>query len=99
MPGHDHKKPGGDPLRLCASAVKRLDHKRGDRPMIESPTRLAELRWEGGMRFRGGEIEGPNPLLDADGVEAPGPFIALLLAAGACAASDVVLILGKSRVD
>ena len=38
-------------------------------------------------------------MLDADGVEAPGPFIALVLAAGACAASDVVLILGKSRVE
>jgi putative redox protein len=51
------------------------------------------------MRFRGGELGGPETLLDADGVEAPGPFIALLLAAGACAASDVVLILTKSRVE
>ncbi len=50
------------------------------------------------MRFRGGEIGGPETLLDADGVAAPGPFISLVLAAGACAASDVVLILGKARV-
>jgi putative redox protein len=51
------------------------------------------------MRFRGGEAGGPETLLDADGVEAPGPFIALVLAAGACAASDVLLILRKSRVE
>ncbi|MGH7628649.1 MAG: OsmC family protein [Gemmatimonadales bacterium] len=67
--------------------------------MSDDPTRRAELRWEGGMRFRGGELGGPQTLLDADGVEAPGPFIALLLAVGACAASDVVSILGKMRVD
>ncbi len=67
--------------------------------MTDDPTRHAELRWDGGMRFRGGEVGGPDTLLDADGVEAPGPFIALLLAAGACAASDVVSILGKMRVD
>ncbi len=51
------------------------------------------------MRFRGREVDGPETLLDADGVAAPGPFIALMLAAGACAASDVVSILAKSRVD
>lgn len=51
------------------------------------------------MRFRGGEVGGPAVLLDADGIEAPGPFVALLVAAGACAASDVVLILGKMRVE
>lgn len=51
------------------------------------------------MRFRGGEVGGPETLLDADGVQAPGPFIALLLAAGACAASDVVSILTKMRVS
>ena len=67
--------------------------------MSESPTRRAQLRWEGGMRFRGGELGRPEMLLDADGAEAPGPFIALVLAAGACAASDVVLILGKGRVQ
>jgi putative redox protein len=50
------------------------------------------------MRFRGGEVGGPETLLDADGVEAPGPFIALLLAVGACAGSDVVAILEKMQV-
>lgn len=67
--------------------------------MTEPSIRRAEVRWEGGLRFRGGESGGPDTLLDADGVDAPGPFIALLLAAGACAASDVVAILGKMRVE
>lgn len=50
------------------------------------------------MRFRGGEVGGPETLIDADGVDAPGPIIALILAAGACAGSDVVSILEKMRV-
>ena len=50
------------------------------------------------MRFRGGEIGSTETLIDADGVDAPGPFIALVLAAGACAGSDVVSILEKMRV-
>src|SRR5687767_13642664 len=66
--------------------------------MSDASVRRAELHWQGGMRFRGGEIGGPEMLLDAAGVVAPGPFIALLLAAASCAASDVVLILGKARV-
>lgn len=66
--------------------------------MGEPTIRRASVRWEGGLRFRGGEEGGPTTLLDADGVEAPGPFIALLLSAGACAASDVVDILTKMRV-
>jgi putative redox protein len=61
-------------------------------------TRRAAVRWEGGLRFRGGETGGPETLLDADGVEAPGPFVALMLAAGACASADVVDILTKMRV-
>jgi putative redox protein len=66
--------------------------------MGEPTIRRAALRWEGGLRFRGGEDDGPDTLLDADGVDAPGPFIALVLAAGACAASDVVDILTKMRI-
>jgi putative redox protein len=51
------------------------------------------------MRFRGGEVDGPECTIDADGTDAPGPFIALVLAAAACSASDVVAILGKMRVQ
>ncbi len=67
--------------------------------MNENPIRRVELRWDGGMRFRGGEVGGPETLLDADGRAAPGPFVALVLACGACAASDVVSILAKMRVQ
>lgn len=65
----------------------------------ESSTRRAVLRWDGGLRFRGGEVGGPELLLDADGIAAPGPFIALLLAAGACSGADVVSILEKMRIE
>jgi putative redox protein len=64
----------------------------------DKPLRRAELQWEGGMRFRGGELDGPETLIDANGVDAPGPFIGVMLAAGACAGSDVVSILEKMRV-
>jgi putative redox protein len=66
--------------------------------MADDASRRAEVRWVGDLRFLGGEVGGPETFLDADGGAAPGPFIALMLAAGACAGSDVVLILGKSRV-
>lgn len=66
--------------------------------MGEPTSRRASLRWEGGLRFRGGEQGAPATLLDADGVDAPGPFIGLILSAGACAAADVVDILTKMRV-
>jgi putative redox protein len=66
--------------------------------MGEPTIRRASLRWEGGHRFRGGEEGAPTTLLDADGVDAPGPFIGLILSAGACAAADVVDILTKMRV-
>jgi putative redox protein len=66
--------------------------------MGEPTIRRASLRWEGGLRFRGGEAGAPTTLLDADGVDAPGPFIGLILSAGACAAADVVDILTKMRV-
>ena len=66
--------------------------------MGEPTFRRASLRWEGGLRFRGGEEGAPTTLLDADGVDAPGPFVGLILSAGACAAADVVDILTKMRV-
>ncbi|HEX5386884.1 MAG TPA: OsmC family protein [Gemmatimonadales bacterium] len=56
------------------------------------------LEWLGDLRFEGAESGGPTMLLDADGVEAPGPMAALLLAAAACSGADVVSILGKMRV-
>ncbi len=61
-------------------------------------TKRVELVWEGDLRFRGGEPGGPTVLVDASGVAAPGPMAALLLAAAACSAADVVHILGRMRV-
>lgn len=61
-------------------------------------TRRVTLRWTGGLRFEGGEPGGPLTRIDGDNAVAPGPMLTLLLAAAACSASDVVVILGKMRV-
>ncbi len=61
-------------------------------------TKQVELIWKGGLRFVGGAPGGPSVRIDADNAEAPGPMLQLLLAAAACSASDVVLILQKMRV-
>lgn len=61
-------------------------------------TKHVQLRWVGGMRFDGGAPEGPQLRIDGDNETGPGPMSALLLAAAACTASDIVLILEKMRV-
>jgi putative redox protein len=66
---------------------------------MPSETKHVALEWSGGLRFTGGEPGGPTTLIDADNVEAPGPMLALLLAAASCSAADVVLILQKMRVE
>ena len=66
--------------------------------MTDDNLRAATITWEGGMRFRGGSAQGPTTLVDADGTEAPGPMVTLLLAAGACAGADIVSILEKMQV-
>ncbi len=66
--------------------------------MPDDNLRSATITWEGGLRFRGGAAGGPASLIDADGQEAPGPMVTLLLAAGACAGADVVSILQKMQV-
>jgi len=66
--------------------------------MTDDTLRNASVRWEGGMRFRGGTPGKPETLVDADGVEAPGPMVTLLLAAAACGGADVVSILQKMQV-
>jgi putative redox protein len=66
--------------------------------MSMAETKLAELRWEGGLTFTGGAPGGPEIRIDADNAEAPGPMLLLLLAAASCSASDVVVILQKMRV-
>jgi putative redox protein len=61
-------------------------------------TKTVTLTWQEGLRFLGGEPEGPSTVIDGDNTSAPGPMLTLLLAAAACSGSDVVLILQKMRV-
>ena len=58
----------------------------------------ATLTWRSGLIFAGGESGGPEAVIDGDNAQAPGPMLTLLLAAGACSGSDVVLILEKMRL-
>ena len=60
-------------------------------------TKHVTLKWNGGLRFEGGEPGGPQAAIDADNSEAPGPMLQLLLAAASCSAADVVTILDKMR--
>jgi putative redox protein len=62
-------------------------------------TKRVSLRWEEGLRFVGGAPEGPNTHIDGDNTTAAGPMLTLLLAAGSCSGSDVVLILKKMRIE
>jgi putative redox protein len=68
--------------------------------MTDEHIRNAVVEWEGGLRFRGGAPGGSEILLDADhGQEGPGPMVTLLIAAAACAGSDMVGILQKMQVS
>lgn len=66
--------------------------------MTDDNLRAASVTWEGGLRFRGGAAGGPSSLIDADGEQAPGPMVTLLLAAAACGGADIVSILQKMQV-
>ncbi|HEX7025265.1 MAG TPA: OsmC family protein [Gemmatimonadales bacterium] len=66
--------------------------------MTDDNLRSASVTWEGGLRFRGGTPGRPTTLIDADGEQAPGPMVTLLLAAAACGGADVVSILQKMQV-
>ena len=66
--------------------------------MTDDNLRAASVRWEGGLRFRGGSAGGPTALIDANAEQAPGPMVTLLLAAVACSGADIVGILQKMQV-
>ena len=66
--------------------------------MTDDNLRTATIKWEGGVRFRGGMKGVPPTLIDADGVESSGPMVTLLLAAAACSGADMVGILQKMQV-
>lgn len=65
---------------------------------MSGETKRATLTWERGLVFRGGEAGHPSLVIDGDNAAGPGPMLTLLLAAGACTGSDVVLILEKMRM-
>jgi putative redox protein len=56
-----------------------------------------EMKWEGGMRYRGGRAGGPAFVLDGNSEAGPTPPDALVSALAACSAIDVVDYLEKRR--
>lgn len=62
-------------------------------------TKKVVLTWHEGVRFSSGAPEGASTIIDGDNDAGPGPMLTLLLAAGSCSGSDVVVILEKMRVQ
>lgn len=69
----------------------------GDDATAYRPPNHVLVQWQGDMRFDAGATGAPRITIDGDGAAGPGPIDTLLSALAACAASDVVLILGKQR--
>ena len=67
--------------------------------MTDTNVREAVATWTGGMTFRGGAPGGPETIIDADGQQAPGPMVTMLLTLASCAGADVVALMGKMQVD
>ncbi len=60
---------------------------------------IAEAHWTGGLRFTASKPGGPEILIDADGVTAPSPVDAMLVAGATCSGADVLSILEKKRIS
>lgn len=56
-----------------------------------------DVRWEGGMRYRGGREGGATLTVDGSAEAAPTPVDTLLIALASCSAIDVVDYLEKRR--
>ncbi len=67
--------------------------------MSESNIRNATATWTGGMTFRGGAPGGPETVIDADGNDAPGPMITMLLTLASCSGADIVSLMPKMQVE
>ena len=65
---------------------------------MTAETKRVSLTWQRKLVFEGGEAGGPMTTIDGDNATGPGPMLTLLLAAAACTASDVVVILEKMRI-
>jgi putative redox protein len=63
------------------------------------PDVTVALRWSGEqLKFRGGRVDGPEIVVDGNGVDGPSPMTALLLALAGCMAADVADIGVKMRL-
>ncbi|HEX9483167.1 MAG TPA: OsmC family protein [Gemmatimonadaceae bacterium] len=60
-------------------------------------TAIVRASWRGDRRYETGKPDGPQALIDGDGVAAQSPPEALLSALATCSAVDVVDILAKRR--
>jgi putative redox protein len=67
--------------------------------MTHTDPKYPTLEWVGDLRFTAKAADRPEVLLDGHGEQGPSPVNTMLLAAGACAGSDVVDILKKKRVE
>jgi putative redox protein len=66
---------------------------------VERNVREVAVRWRERLLFEGGASNRPAITVDGDGEAATSPVELLLVAAAACSAADVVLILQKMRVQ
>jgi len=59
----------------------------------------AEVKWIGGQKFAASSPSGHALIMDSDreSNQAPGPMEMVLMALGACTATDVVIVLQKKR--
>src|SRR5260221_5142406 len=76
---------------------------RSDRAMTQPAaapmrtTAIVRASWRGDRRYETGKPDGPQALIDGDGVAAQSPPEALLSALATCSAVDVVDILAKRK--
>src|SRR5690242_4724318 len=66
---------------------------------MAAPVARATVRWIGDLRFEGGAEGRPAVEIDGDSKTATSPVEMLLVSAATCAATDVVIILKKQRVE
>ncbi|MFN2316567.1 MAG: OsmC family protein [Gemmatimonadales bacterium] len=67
--------------------------------MSEANIRNATATWTGGLAFRGGAPGGPEITIDADGKDAPGPMVTMLLTLATCSGADIVSLMPKMQVE
>jgi putative redox protein len=66
---------------------------------MAAPVARATVRWIGDLRFEGGAEGRPAVEIDGDSKTATSPVEMLLVSAATCAATDIVIILKKQRVE